>query len=127
MRDWITIAAAAAGAAATMYYFDPDMGERRRQRLARRIGVAEAERQDRTSLDDAELRDRIQSRLDRLVSHPRALDVQVEGGGVRLSGDILAKELDGLLLQVRDMAGVKRVINAMSAHDNPHAMVADSG
>jgi hypothetical protein len=69
---------------------------------------------------DAELRGRIQARLGRLVSHPRALHVQVSEGVVRLTGRVLAKECDGLLEQVRQMPGVQQLVNEMSAHDTPH-------
>lgn len=146
MRDLLGLLAAAAGAATVMYYFDPDMGRRRRALLRDRLvgtshdagralrgqaryaadharGVLATGNLDRVSerepQNDAQLRDRVRSRLGRLVSHPGAIDVQVDGGVVRLSGDVLAKELDGLLTQVRDMVGVSRVINAMTAHDFP--------
>ena len=68
---------------------------------------------------DAELRARIQLRLDRIVSHPRAIGVDVESGVVRLSGRILAKERDGLIEQLEGMAGVRGLVNAMTSHDRP--------
>lgn len=71
---------------------------------------------------DAELRARIQERLGRLVSHPRALDVRVDKGVVRLSGDVLARERDGLLVQVREMDGVLKLVNAMTVHETPDSM-----
>jgi osmotically-inducible protein OsmY len=137
MREWLAIIAAATGAAATMYYFDPDMGRRRRAALRRRSAanemhhaidrvrgvLASAERQAGTTRSDAQLRDRIRTRLDHLVSHPRCVDVTVDDGVARLTGDVLVQELDGLLTQVRDMQGVKRVINALTAHHNPHDVV----
>lgn len=129
-----TLGAAAAGALA-MYYLDPDLGARRRARLAElvRAGLPGERRLARGGRparawaggepadprDDAELRDRVQARLGQMVSHPRAIHVSVEAGVVRLSGRILAKERDGLLEQVRRMPGVHRLVNAMSAHDNP--------
>lgn len=127
-----TLGAAAAGALA-MYYLDPDLGARRRARLAElvRAGLP-GERRPRGRFrrgawsgeaadprDDAELRDRVQARVSQLVSHPRAIHVGVEAGVVRLSGRVLTKERDGLLEQVRLMPGVQRLVNAMSAHDNP--------
>ena len=130
-----TLGAAAAGALA-MYYLDPELGAQRRARLAELVqgglpgGQREAARgrHGRRAYfrpasgdphSDAELRDRIEDRLGRLVSHPRAIDVRVENGVVRLSGRVLAKERDGLLAQVQEMAGVQRLVNAMSAHDLP--------
>ena len=130
-----TLGAVAAGALA-MYYLDPDLGARRRALLADLVrgGLPGGERgrgRARGNLrrvhppapldpqEGAELRDRIQVRLGRMVSHPRAIHVGVEGGVVRLSGRVLAKECDGLLEQVRQMPGVRKVVNAMSAHDKP--------
>jgi hypothetical protein len=129
-----TLGAAAAGALA-MYYLDPELGEQRRRLLAdlvrnglpgERPGPAARGRRrsylQQTQADpqsDAELRDRIQSRLGRMVSHPRAIYVNVENGVVRLSGRVLAKERDGLLAQVQDMPGVQKLVNAMTAHDVP--------
>jgi hypothetical protein len=131
-----TLGAAAAGALA-MYYLDPELGARRRALLAQlvRSGLP-GERGDRagenrvvqrayhrtTHADprtDAELRDRIESRLGRMVSHPGAIRVDVDNGVVRLSGRVLAKERDGLLAQVQRIPGVQKLVNAMSAHDLP--------
>jgi len=130
-----TLGAAAAGALA-MYYLDPQSGARRRAaleqlvssglpggpraqgrgRLARRASLRNTQADPRS---DAELRDRIQHRLGRMVSHPGALRVDVDQGVVRLSGRVLAKEREGLLAQVQQMAGVHQLVNAMTAHDLP--------
>jgi hypothetical protein len=131
------LGALATGALA-MYYLDPQMGAQRRALLADLVtsglrgepagGARLQSRLARRSYHravrvdpqaDAELRARIQERLGRLVSHPRALDVRVDNGVVRLSGDVLARERDGLLLQVREMAGVQKLVNAMTAHETP--------
>jgi len=131
------IGALAAGALA-MYYLDPQFGAERRAALADL--VASGLRGRPPQLDsralpvkrrayhrpaksdpqaDAELRDRIRDRLGRLVSHPRAIHVSVKDGVARLSGDVLVKERDGLLLQLQDMPGVQRLVNAMTAHESP--------
>jgi hypothetical protein len=129
------LGALAAGALA-MYYLDPELGRRRRGLLAElvRSGLPAARREARregrarrayhrvTQADpqsDAQLRDQIQTRLGRLVSHPGAIDVSVSNGVVRLSGRVLAKERSGLLDQVQQMAGVQKLINAMTAYDDP--------
>lgn len=133
-RSISTLGAVAAGALA-MYYLDPELGAQRRKLLADlvRSGLPGGERDGggratrrvyhrTTSADpqtDAELRDRIQARLDRMVSHPRAIQVEVDNGVVRLSGRVLAKERDGLLEQVQQMPGVQKLVNAMTAHDHP--------
>jgi hypothetical protein len=135
MNKPLALGAAAAGALA-MYYLDPDLGAQRRRLLAdlvrnglpgdsrdsRRARLARRSYLRQTSADprsDAELRDRIQSRLGRMVTHPRAIQVSVENGVVRLSGRVLSKERDGLLAQVQDMPGVQKLVNAMTAHDVP--------
>lgn len=125
-----TLGAAAAGALA-MYYLDPELGARRRalladlvrgglpgeQRLGRGRGARHALRAAHTDpRSDAELRDRVRSALDHMVSHPRALHVGVEDGVVRLSGRVLALEREGLLAQVRRMAGVKKLVDATTTH-----------
>ena len=130
MKHLLGLVAAAAGAAATMYYFDPDMGARRRAALRERLvggpqytGRLLAQRgatlKGHEGHSDARLRDRVRSGLEQLVSHPGAVHVEVEDAVVRLSGSVLRLEQDGLLTRVLDMPGVRRVINAMSAHDSP--------
>jgi hypothetical protein len=129
-----TLGAVAAGALA-MYYLDPEVGARRRALLADLVrsgvpgerGPARGRFARRTydrvtqsdPRSDAELRDRIQDRLGRLVSFPGTLDVSVNNGVVRLTGRVLAKERDGLLDQVQQMPGVQKLVNAMTAHDSP--------
>lgn len=142
-RPLNTLGALAAGALA-MYYLDPELGARRRALLAdlvrsglpgERRNAMERSRQARRAYlrathadprSDAELRDRIQQRLGRMVSHPGAISVDVDNGVVRLSGGVLAKERDGLLAQVHDMPGVQKLVNAMTAHDNPQEIAARS-
>jgi hypothetical protein len=140
-RSLNTLGALAAGALA-MYYLDPELGARRRALLAElvrsgfpgeRRGAAARSRPSRPAYlrathadprSDAELRDRIQMRLGRMVSHPGAIRIDVDNGVVRLSGRVLAKERDGLLAQVQDMPGVQKLVNAMTAHDNPQEIAA---
>ncbi len=137
MKDLIGRLGLLGAGALAMYYLDPQQGRERRALLAELVGgglrrdpsaaMPILPRRRRayhlpTAADarsDAQLRDRIRERLGRLVSHPGAIDVRVQGGVVRLSGDVLAKERDGLLLQVREMSGVQKLINAMTAHESP--------
>jgi hypothetical protein len=135
MRPLGTLGAAAAGALA-MYYLDPELGAQRRRLLAElvRSGLPGERRQAGqrprafhriTQADpqsDADLRDQIQTRLGRLVSHPGAIDVSVSNGVVRLSGRVLSKERDGLLEQIQQMAGVQKLVNAMASLDDPQEM-----
>ena len=120
MRPIDTLGAMAAGALA-MYYLDPERGAQRRRLLAelvrsglpreRRRAYHQVTRADPQS--DAALRDQIQTRLGRLVSHPGAVDVSVSDGVVRLVGRVLAKEREGLLQQVLQMPGVQKLVNAI--------------
>lgn len=138
MRDLIrTLGALGAGALA-MYYLDPQLGAHRRALLRELLaggnqpaGPAALGRLGRRTYHripqsdpqrDAELRDEIRRRLDRLVSFPRALHVQVDNGVVRLSGNVLRQERDGLLQQVQDIPGVQKLVNAMTAHDQPNGV-----
>ena len=131
MRPIETLGTIAAGALA-MYYLDPELGAQRRRLLAElvRSGLPQARARLRayhqsTRADpqsDADLRDRIQTRLGRLVSHPGAIDVSVNEGTVRLGGRVLAKEREGLLEQVQRMPGVQKLVNAMTSLDDPQDM-----
>lgn len=73
----------------------------------------------RGSDDDAQLRERVRSRLGDWVSHPGAITVDVDNGVVRVGGQVLAKELDGLLSRITGVAGVRKVHNALDALDDP--------
>ena len=134
MNKPMTALGAAAAGALAMYYLDPDLGERRRalladlvrnglppeRRAANRIGRRPFPRIAKSDPgSDADLRGRVQARLGRVVSHPGAIRIDVDQGVVRLSGRVLAKERDGLLAQVREVPGVRELVNAMTAHDRP--------
>ena len=69
--------------------------------------------------DDAQLRATVRARLDDLVSHPRAIEVEANQGIVRVSGQVLAPELDGLLTQLLRIRGVRKVHNALSILRDP--------
>jgi len=71
------------------------------------------------SEDDAQLRERVRSRLGDWVSHPGAIRVDVENGVVRVSGQVLVKELDGLLSRITGVDGVRKVHNALEALSDP--------
>lgn len=71
---------------------------------------------------DAQLRERVRSCLSELVTHPQAIQVSVEGGIVRVSGRVLAREIDSLLMQLTDLPGVYKVHNALSTLDDLGAL-----
>jgi hypothetical protein len=76
---------------------------------------------------DTQVRERVRARLGHLVSHPRAIAVEVNEGIVRLSGHVLTKEIDGLLTQLTGMAGVRKVQNALSTLNDPSAFGQPTG
>jgi hypothetical protein len=95
--------------------------ERWLARAQRVVPVRAADRgaQDLASEDDAQLRERVRSRLGDWVSHPGAIRVDVENGVVRVSGQVLEKELDGLLSRITGVAGVRKVHNALDPLSDP--------
>jgi hypothetical protein len=144
MKDLPSFLLGAAAGALLMYYLDAQGGGRRRALVRDKLvhagheledyaeakgkravdkarGVLATGRFDRqTSAEpaaDAQLHDRIRARLGRLVSHPRAVEVEVQDGSVRLSGHALVRESDPLLSQVREMPGVREVRNALQLHE----------
>lgn len=70
-------------------------------------------------LEDDVLRDRVQSRLGRLVSHPGAIEVSVADGRVTLRGDVLQHEARRLLGGVRQMRGVRGLDDCLNVHAQP--------
>jgi hydrogenase maturation factor HypE len=146
MKHILNITAAFAAGALAMYYLDSTTGRRRRalardkivgasheaadfvegtgkHMLGRAKGVVATGNLDRVSSSqpqsDAQLRERVSGRMGHLVSHPRAIEVSVDQGVVRLSGQVIAKELDGLLSQLTDMPGVRKVHNALAVLTDP--------
>lgn len=142
----VTALVAASGlGAGLMYMFDPDRGKRRRagagnkvrhlanktddaigktcRDLANRISgfVAEAESvlSAGGNVSDEVLVARVRSKLGRVVSHPRSIEVAVAGGRVTLSGPILAREVDRLLDGVSSIKGVLSVEHALEVHTEP--------
>ena len=151
--DLVRTAAALTVGAAAMYYLDPDKGRRRRAltrdqavSVARRAGelarvagrrgynrarglaaqrLAQLRPAEPTS--EGQLHDRIRSRLGRVVSHPRAIHVQVTGADARLDGDILSGELENLLSAVAGTPGVREVDNRLRVHEAPDNVSALQG
>lgn len=146
MKHALNVAAAFAAGAIAMYYFDATLGRRRRALLRdkavglshdaadlaeakgkrfidRAKGFVSTGRLDRQGASepqsDAQLRERVRSRLGHWVSHPRAIEVEVDEGVVRVSGQVLAKELDGLLSRLTGIPGVRKVHNALVTLDDP--------
>jgi hypothetical protein len=70
----------------------------------------------------AHLRERIRARVADLVSRPEAIEVDVDAGVVRVSGYVLASELDGLLSRLTQVAGVHKVHNALTVVPDTRAL-----
>ncbi len=102
MRTLWNVAAAFAAGALAMYWVDTAMSRKR----------PSTERPT-----DAQLRELIKARLPELVSQPEAVDIEVESGIVRVSGQVPVEERSGLLMQLTDMPGVRMVRNSVSASD----------
>jgi hypothetical protein len=130
--------------AALMYYLDPERGRSRRIRL--REGTIHLTNEldhaiEVTSHDvinrthglvargrsfltedhppDAVIVARVRSNLGRVVSHPRAIQVDARKGRVTLSGPVLAAEVDRLLDAVRSVRGVLEVEDRLEVCDRP--------
>ncbi|AMO24946.1 hypothetical protein UC35_21565 [Ramlibacter tataouinensis] len=70
-------------------------------------------RREPSGISDDLLRDRVRARIGELVARPDAIRVAVEGGVVRLSGEVLPQERDALLSALIVVPGVWRVRNAL--------------
>jgi len=132
-----------AGIGATaMCLLDPDRGARRRALvrdksvwMARKTrDAADATRRDlghrlqgvrarvrakfeEDVVEDRKLRARVRAALGRASSHPRAIDVSVQNGTVRLTGDALASDVAAIVTAVDAVRGVRGVQNELRAHE----------
>lgn len=116
MKPIFTVAGAFAGGVLAVVLLERVLGRAQRIVPARKPAAVLAGRE---SPDDARLRQRVRSRLGDWVSHPGAIEVDVEHGVVRLTGQVLAKELDGLLSRILGVAGVLKVRNALETLADP--------
>jgi osmotically-inducible protein OsmY len=131
--------------AGLMYLLDPSRGKRRRALIRDQVrhaaeagreavGAAARDVENRAGgmvsrvrglvnpgpVDDGVLIERVRAILGRVVSHPRAIDVDAENGEVILRGSILQSELSRLLNRVRRIRGVNAVISELEAHQSPN-------
>jgi hypothetical protein len=129
--------------AACMFAFDPVRGRSRRKKVSDKLVHAEHEAlaafeaaahdfahrshgtvaelkarlRGEQPIDDV-LVERVRAQLGRLCSHPRAIEVAALGDGrIRLSGPVLAREAEPLLLRVRYIRGVHGVEDALERHE----------
>lgn len=123
---------------ALMYYFDPRSGRSRRAQVRRAAeqakdlandaadGVGDLGRQfvglwselraifSGSEANERNLPARVQARLGRYVSDPKAIDVSVQGGRVVLHGSVASDEMDALLRAVSTLPGVTSVENSLA-------------
>ena len=104
MKDMLNVAGGFAAGVLAVCLLDEARGYATRRREAGDTGPAA----------DARLRDKVRARIDDWVSHPRAVEVEVNDGVVRVSGQVPAAELDKLLLRLTGLRGVRKVHNALS-------------
>jgi hypothetical protein len=72
-----------------------------------------------SEVSDEVLVQRVRSKLGRIVSHPHAVKVESQDGRVKLTGPILADEVDDLIGCTSAMSGVTEVINELEIHQEP--------
>jgi uncharacterized membrane protein len=126
-----------------MYFLDPERGRRRRALIRDKIAhsankgadamgatgrdlahrtsgaVAQVRRRVRAGpVDDNDvvLAERVRAHLGRVVSHPHAIEIDVDEGNVTLRGPILQAEVKPVLTTTERVRGVRRVINALEEH-----------
>lgn len=67
-------------------------------------------------IEDEVLNARVRSKIGRIVAHPKSVYVYAHDGAVVLSGPILKSEVKDLIKCVKKVAGVKKVINDLTAY-----------
>lgn len=145
-----TAAATAAGlavGAGLMFFLDPRSGRRRRALLTDQLnrgghesiefarkarvdaqnrvrGLAHRSRAalHRERADGEIIAERVRAALGRLCSHPSAIEVFCTEESVHLRGDILADEVSRVLTGVRNVRGVKDVVNQLQIHDSAESV-----
>lgn len=124
-----------------MYLLDPERGKRRRALLGDKLlrsadaagdalgttgrdlrnrtrGVFAEARSlvSRSRVSDEVLVERVRSKLGRVVTHPSSIEVDARDGRVKLSGPVLAREVEELLSCVSSVRGVDEVENRLEVH-----------
>lgn len=103
MNPYLNVIASFAAGAAAMYWLDSAVARRHAGGMF---------------VSESRLGDQVQACIGKQVSHPDAIKVTVIGGLVRVSGLVLAGEMDRLLTQLTRIPGVHKVHNALSPVDD---------
>jgi osmotically-inducible protein OsmY len=126
-----------------MYLFDPQGGRRRRalvrdqlMKLANRtedtmeaaseatmnhskaMALEAKKRIQQEMAANTTLGERVRIKIDRVISHPGAVEVMARNGEVTLHGNILADEFQTLINTVRAVSGVTHVNNQLLVHQD---------
>jgi uncharacterized membrane protein/osmotically-inducible protein OsmY len=126
--------------AGLMYFLDPIRGRKRRARINDAVSRAQRHERDliaKASRDarhraqglverakhhpsadapDQVIESRVRACLGRAVSHPGALDLVVHDGRVILRGPVFTHEADFVMRAVRNVPGVREVVDRMERH-----------
>jgi len=73
----------------------------------------------REAVSNRVLAERIRSNMGTIVSHPGSIHVEADEGHVKLTGVILASELNNLVKQVQSVRGVRDVTHELEVHAEP--------
>jgi hypothetical protein len=101
IAPWAGVLCAFAGGALLAWWVARLLEERRPEQLG--------------PVDDDTLRERVRVRVAGVVSRPEAVEISVQEGVVRLSGEVAPEERDTLLAELVTVPGVYRVRNALAA------------
>ncbi len=74
---------------------------------------------DPTAASDRIVDARVRASLGRACSHPKAIETDVIHGHVRLSGPVLASEVDDVISAVTRTRGVVAIENRLEVHEQP--------
>lgn len=126
-----------------MYFYDAEMGGTRRAQLRDKlhaIGRIKLEAKDAMLEDarnrlvgflyktrsrvmsrrpsDRQLVERVRAEMGHVISNPGAIDVDAKDGTIRLTGDILASDIDRLMDAIWAVPGVKAIEHQLATHES---------
>ena len=122
-----------------MFLLDPQLGRGRRARLGERLrrgtgaggraiagagSVAQGSRELAAALrarlgGSPGLEERVRAHIEQVASAPDAIEVEAEGGVVRLSGWVPLDEIDDVVAEVAAVAGVREIENLLQVELPP--------
>lgn len=121
VKKFLDVLAVLALGAAAVAWLDPSRrGRHARPAAPERLPAAaapvaaDAEAADAPSEADERLRERLCARLERMARGPRAVDVEVWHGEVRLCGRVAAQDVDRLTSLVWSTPGVEGIENRLA-------------